>query len=448
MNLPLPPTKLIGREQELAAIRRRLLHDGARLLTLIGPPGIGKTCLGLRAATDLCESFEDGACFVELAPIRDPTLVATAIAQVLGIKETSNQPLMPTLKAYLHNRQLLLLLDNFEHLLSAVPLVTELLAVCPWLHVLVTSRAALRVRNERLFPVPALALPKHTERLDVATIGQSPAVTLFVARAQAVQPEFVLTQANAATVAEICQRLDGLPLAIELAAARIKLFSPEALLTRLERRLKLLTTGARDIPLRQQTLRNTIDWSYQLLDPAEQRLFARMGVFVGGCTLAAAEAVGTAASDLGSDAQDGLAALVDQSLVRQDAGLDGEPRFTMLETIREYALEQLAACGEAEVLREQHLEHYLALAEAAELRLNGAEQLTWLERLETEHDNLRAGLEWCRVEPDRNAVGLRLVCALGQFWTLRGYISEGRERLAGALAHQGIRTPQSSDMPT
>jgi predicted ATPase/transcriptional regulator with XRE-family HTH domain/Tfp pilus assembly protein PilF len=440
-NLPVPPTTLIGREPELAAIGRRLLHDGARLLTLIGPPGIGKTHLGLQAATDLRDRFEDGACFVELAPIRDPALVATAIARVLRVKEVSGEPLMARLKAELRDRQLLLVLDNFEQVLPAAALVVDLLAASPWLQVLVTSRAALRVRGERLFPVPALALPQRTAGLDVATIGQAPAVTLFVARAQAVQPEFVLTQANAATVAEICQRLDGLPLAIELAAARSKLFSLEALLTRLEHRLTLLTIGARDLPVRQQTLRNTIDWSYQLLDVGQQRLFARVGVFVGGCTLAAAEAVCTAAGDLASDALDGLAALVDQSLVRQDKGLDGEPRFIMLETIREYALEKLSERGELEKMHRQHAAYCLTLAETASRDLSsGTAQVAWMDRLEREHDNMLAALIWSQALEDSVNENLRLAAALTQFWLLRGYFSEGQTWLTRALAR-----PEAAD---
>jgi predicted ATPase/DNA-binding CsgD family transcriptional regulator/Tfp pilus assembly protein PilF len=434
MNLPVPPTTLIGREQELVAIRRRLLHDRTRLLTLIGPPGIGKTCLGLRATTDLRDSFEDGACFVELAPIRDPALVTTAIAQALELKETGSHPLVPTLKACLHDRELLLVLDNFEHLLTAVPLVTELLAVCPWLQVLVTSRAALHIRNERLFPVLPLALPnRRTGRLDVETIGQSPAVTLFVERVQAVQPTFVLTQANAAAVAEICQRLDGLPLAIELAAARSKLFTPETLLIRLDKRLKVLVGGARDLPVRQQTLRAATDWSYDLLDVGEQKLFARLAVFVGGCTLDAVARICNVNGDLPADGVDGVAALLDNSLLRQDTRATDEPRFTMLETIREYALERLVASGEAEALWRRHAEYFRALAESADPHLEGADQAMWMERLEAEHANLRTALEWGLTD-ESSTIGLQLAGALWRFWWGHGYSTEGCQWLERALS--------------
>jgi predicted ATPase/transcriptional regulator with XRE-family HTH domain len=439
--LPVPLTRLIGRKQDSAAVRNTLLRGEVRLLTLLGPPGIGKTRLSIAVAHEVQAAFADGASFVALAPISEPALVLATIAQTLGVIETVGRPLLDQLTAALQTRRLLLLLDNFEQVLEAAPLVVALLEACSGLKVLVTSRAPLHVRGERLYVVPPLLLPDLTQLPATGALARTAAVALFVERAQAVLPRFRLTVQNAAAVAEICVRLDGLPLAIELAAARIRILPPEALLARLVQRLAVLTDGARDLPPRHQTLRAAIAWSYELLGKGEQMLFARLGVFVGGCTLDAAMAVCNADGSLPMDVTSGITSLLDKSLLRLEEGTDGEPRFVMLETIREYALERLAARGEAEALREQHLEHYLALAEAAEPHLRGAEQIVWAERLELEHDNLRAALAWAHEHgtvdgstTHSTEAELRLAGALFWFWDQRTHFSEGRRWIEGALA--------------
>ena len=359
-----------------------------RLVTLTGPGGVGKTRLALHAAVELLDDFADGIFVVNLAPITNADLVASVIAQTLEIREAAGSPLLDQLKDFLHDKQILLLLDNFEQIVVAATMVADLLATCPRLTILVTSRETLHLRGEKELLVPPLALPDLKRLPPLAALAQYAAVELFVARARDVQHDFALTNESASAVAEICYRLDGLPLAIELAAARIKLFPPQALLGQLGDRLKLLTGGARDLPARQQTLRSTIDWSYHLLDVSEQTLFQRLGVFVGGCSLEAVAAVcSTTQSVPGEpaiDALDGLTALIDKSLLRQEAGADGAPRFTMLETIREYALELLVASGEEAALRQRHAQYYLALVERAEPLLHGAQQLIWLHRLEAE----------------------------------------------------------------
>jgi predicted ATPase/class 3 adenylate cyclase len=426
-NLPTQPTPLIGRDQEVATLRDRLRQVDGRLLTLTGPGGVGKTRLALQVAADMLDDFADGVFVVNLASVGDARLVASSIAQTLAIREAAGQPLIERVREALQERQLLLVLDNFEQVLDAAPQVADLLATCPRLKVLITSRAALRVRGERQIPVLPLALPDRIQRIDADAVAHVPAVTLFVERAQAVQPTFTLTAMNAPTVAEICQRLDGLPLAIELAAARITLFTPATLLARLENRLQLLIGGARDLPARQQTLRNTIDWSYNLLAAGEQTLFTRLAVFVGGWTEAAGDTVCNGEGDLPIDMLERLTALLGQSLVRQAEGVAGQPRFTMLETIREYAWERLETSGEVAILRHRHLAHYLALAEAAEPQLATSDQLVWLDRLAQDHDNLRAALAWAvDHEP---ALALRLGGALTDFWDTRGHHSEGRQWL-------------------
>ena len=431
-NLPLQLTPFIGREHDLAALRLRLLDAGTRLVTLTGPGGTGKTRIALQVAADLLVSFPDGVWFVNLAPIADPSLLASTIATALGVPETGGQALLDSLKAYLREKHLLLVLDNFEQITAVANQVADLLAVAPALKVLVTSRVPLHVRGEREYAVPPLPLPDRAAHTSPDWLSQYEAVRLFIERARDVQAEFAVTNANAPAVAEICHRLDGLPLAIELAAARVKLLSPEAILQRLDRPLKLLSGGARDLHTRQQTLRATIDWSYNLLAPEEQTLFRRLGVFAGGFDLAAVEAVCSNGDEAG-DVFDGVAALVDNSVVRPVETLDGEPRFTLLETIREYALERLEAAGETGGLRRRHVEYFLTMAERGDLELRGPNELAWLNRLETEHDNLRAALQWTlnRGEP---GLGLRLAGALILFWYYRGHWSEGRAWLERLLA--------------
>ena len=435
-NLPTMLTPLLGRDHEVAAVRDYLAGPEVRLLTLTGPPGIGKTRLSLEVAAELRPHFPDGVFFVGLAPISDPALVGATIAQTLSIQEAGSHRLQANLVQYLGDKRLLLVLDNFEQVVAAAPVVTDLLAACPLLKVLVTSREALHVRSERVWPVPPLLVPDLRHLPDPQGLGQVPAVALFVERAQAVQPDFAVSAENAPTVAAICARLDGLPLALELAAARINLFPPTALLARLERRLALLTSGPRDLPPRQQTLRGAIDWSHDLLSPAEQILFRRLGVFVGGATLAAAEAVCDPGGEGVPDVLEGLGSLVDKSLLGQEVRPDGTSEFIMLETIRAYALEQLTASGEEKPIRERHARFFLSLVEQAEPELRGPEQRLWLDRLEQEHDNLRAALEWAKTpqQPGAAEVGLRLVAVLWRFWWRRGHIGEGRERLAAALA--------------
>jgi predicted ATPase/class 3 adenylate cyclase/DNA-binding CsgD family transcriptional regulator len=434
-NLPIQPTPFLGREHEVAAIADLLRCEDVRLLTLTGPGGTGKTRLALQVAADLSERFKHGVFFVNLAPISDPALVVPTIAEALVIREESGRALLEQLTEYLQPRQLLLLLDNFEQVVGAAEQMAALLTACPQLKVLVTSREVLHVRAEHEFPVPPLAVPDPEHLPDLATLSQQAAVALFLQQAQAVRPDFQLTETNARTITELCARLDGLPLAIELAAARMKLFSPRALLARLGSRLSVLTSGSRDAPTRQQTLRNTLAWSYHLLDSREQRLFRRLSVFAGGCTMEAIEAACTSPGSASEPVLDGVASLVDKSLLQSiEPPMGEEPRVVMLETIREYALERLESHGETEAARRAHAAYFLALAEEAEQGMAGPQQALLLEQLEQEHDNLRAALQWS-LEHRERAIALRLGGALQAFWQIRGHFREGRDFLARALSH-------------
>ncbi len=434
-NLPPSFTPLIGREPEVEAACALLRRPEVRLLTLVGTGGVGKTRLGLAVAQVLLDDFADGVSFVPLATVSDPARVLTAIAKALGLWEVGDLPLEDQVRVVLSDRHLLLLLDNFEHLLEAAPQLLVLLASCPRLSMLVTSRAALHLSGEQEFPVPPLALPDLAQLPEPQALAQLAAVRLFVLRAQAVQPAFELTEANARTIAEICVRLDGLPLAIELAAARSKLLPPQALLKRLKHRLSVLTGGARDLPARQQALRNTLQWSYSLLSQEEQHLFRWLAIFVGGCTLEAAEVVCQQDNNQSSRVLEGVASLLDKSLLQQTAREGEEPRLLMLETIREFGLEQLHQQGELEAARRAHARYYLALVETAESHLLGPDQLLWLARLEQDLDNLRAILQAATPGgAEEVELALRLAGALRLFWIGHGHLREGRDVLERLLA--------------
>lgn len=437
-NLPVQATALIGREREIERTLHLLDRPEVRLLTLTGPGGTGKTRLALQLAAEQIDTFADGIWFVNLAPVSNPTLVASTIAQTLGLSEAGSTPLLDSLKTYLRGKHVLLLLDNFEQVQEAAPLVADLLAATSTLKILVTSRAALHLSGEHEYAVPPLALPDPKNLPPLERLTQYEAVRLFIQRAQAVKADFEVTTANAPAVAEICVRLDGLPLAIELAAARVKLLPPQAMLARLQSRLTLLTGGARDLPHRQQTLRNTIDWSYSLLTPAEQILFARLAVFVGGRTLEAIEAVCNTGDALAFDTFDGVASLVDKSLLAQQEGADDEPRFVMLETIHEYARERLVESGDAALRSQQHAEYFTQLAAKVYSHARLSETAQWAEQLELEHDNIRAALTWLS-QGDHKEAYMRLATSLWFFWSTQGYIHEGRMWLeAGITDDQSI----------
>ena len=440
-GIPVPLTALVGREEALRALTDLLRPDQpadspARLVTLTGPGGVGKTRLAIAAATDLAAAYADGVLFISLAGLRDPELVLATLVQTMGLRATNTSTPADVLAAHLRDRHVLLVLDNFEHLLAAAPELAKLLEACPHLALLVTSRAALRLRGEREVAVAPLALPDLQDLPALDVLERCPAVALFMERVREHHPSFVLSSVSAATVAEVCARLEGLPLALELAAAQIRLFSPRALLSRLERRLDVLTGGARDLPARQQTMRATIAWSYDQLDAGEQVLFRRLAVFAGGCTLEAVQAMQSAIEGTEGQVVERLRSLVDKSLLWQAAAADGERRFGMLETIREFGLEQISAGTELAAVSRAHAQVCLALAREAGPWLQGPEQSAWLARLEREQDNLRAALHWCLQAEGDPAVGLRLARCLGVFWERRSYLTEGRQWLEQILARQ------------
>ncbi len=438
MTLPVQRTGFVGRKKEVAALKELLMRQETGLLTVTGPGGMGKTRLAVQVAGELVEHFPGGIHFVPLSSLGDPALIASAIVQTMGIREAGGRSALETLKRNLQGASrasMLLLLDNFEHLVQAAPTVADLLATAPNLKIMVTSRSALHVYGEREFPVPPLALPDSRSKPSVEVLSQCPAVALFVQRAIAAKPDFEFSRENAAAVSEICARLDGLPLAIELAAARVKVLSPALMLTRLASRLQLLTGGARDLPQRQQTLRAAMDWSYDLLSAAEQKLFRRLSAFAGGCNLEGVEAVCDTRGDLDLDLLDGMASLLDKSLVQQIENV-GESRFVMLETIREYAQEKLEASGEQPLTKRAHAAYCLVLAEEDATEV-GAE---WLERFAFEHDNFRAALEWLTETGDAEW-GLRLGTALFRFWEIREHLAEGRDSLGKLLKLAGAQAP-------
>jgi predicted ATPase/DNA-binding CsgD family transcriptional regulator len=429
-NLPAPVTSFIGREAEMTQIATLLDQPSIRLLTLTGPPGTGKTRLALQAAVELLDNYAHGVFFVPLAPIRQPDLLANTIAKVLGVRGISGRTMDKTLIAYLRAKEMLLLLDNFEHVITAAPLVASLLAAVPALKVLVTSRELLHLSGEHELPVGPLELPAPTLNEPLLDLSQRESVSLFKQRAMAARPDFQLTDKNAAAVAKICYKLDGLPLAIELAAARLKLFNPEKLVELVEDSLNALTGGPLDLPARQQTLRATIDWSYDLLEHDEKKLFTRLGVFLGGFTPEAVELI--CGNDLPIETQDTLVSLLDKSLLLREAGLEGEPRFSMLETLRDYAWAGVQQSGEGESLRRRHAQYFLALAEQSDEELRGPNQSQWLDRLDPEHNNMRGALDWSLGGADPE-LGLRLAGVLGQYWFKRTHYIEGVSRTERAL---------------
>ena len=435
-NLPAQPTTFIGREDEIARTREMLLRKDVRMVTLTGPGGTGKTRLSLEVASRLLEHFKHGVFFVPLGDVTDPNQVISRIAQELEVREAGSQPLLENLKDYLRDKNILLILDNFEHVVSAAPVVADLIASASSLKVLVTSRIRLNLRGENELAIDPLDAPDSAHLSSLERLRDNESVKLFMERARAANPSFILTDENASAIAQICQRLDGLPLAIELAAARVKMLSPQAILARLTDRLKLLTGGARDLPARQQTLRNTLDWSYSLLNAQEKTLYARLAVFVGGFTLEDAEAVCNLENKL--DILEGIASLVNNSLLRQEELADGEPRFRMLETIREYALERLSESSEMPELQQRHAHYFVGIIlNQASFGVTSRNATAWLNRIESEHDNIQAALEWSLMTPAGRGLALSVLATLTWFWYRRGFFNEGRIWTERILASSG-----------
>ncbi len=431
-NLPQQPTSFIGREAQVDEVKALL--DKTRLLTLTGAGGSGKTRLSLQVAADLLDGEGDGVWLVELAALADPALVPQAVADVLGVKEQAGMTIQASLVEWLKPKRLLLVLDNCEHLIAAcASLAADLLRNCPHVHILASSREPLNVAGEQTYRVPSLSLPDPKQAQTVESLSQFEVVRLFIERAQAVQPTFKVTNANAPAVAQVCFHLDGIPLAIELAAARVRSLSVEEINTRLGQRFRLLTGGSRDTLPRQQTLRALIDWSYDLLTESEKTLLRRLSVFAGGWTLSAAEVVCAGEPVEDWEVLDLLTALVDKSLVVAEPLGDGT-RYRLLETVRQYGGDRLGESGEAEAVRGRSASCFLALAEEAEPQLQGPEQGSWLVRLEAEHDNLRSSLAWEEQSAAGAEAGLRLAGSLWRFWFVRGHLSEGRQWLGRALA--------------
>lgn len=441
IRLPAQPGALIGRSADVARVGERLRNPDVRLLSLVGAAGTGKTRLAVEVANQVAEHFADGTWFVDLAPVREPELVPTAIAATLDVREDRDRPLIETLKQHLASRRTLLLLDNFEQVVPAAPYLADLLRACPELKLLVTSRSALHLHWEHELVVNPLAVPDLAVLPAPASLAEVASVALLMQRTQRIDPEFRLDDSNAREIAEICVRLDGLPLAIELAAARMRVLPPRALLSRLSRGLAVLDSGHQDQPARQRTLRAALDWSYELLAPAEQALFRRLGVFVGGFGLEAVGEVCDPDAQLGIDPLRGLESLIEKSLVRHTRATEGqELRFGLLETIRDYALEQLDAHGERALVRARHAEYYLGGADVVVDQIRSGHQATWLRSLEVEHDNMRAALAWCK-ETRTPELGLRAAGLLAWFWQVRGHSSEGRARLGELLTLAGTSPP-------